>query len=274
MREETQLDVWDEVRAYLVCTGAIPPRAEEESEADYEHRRPEPLERVHALALLEAALERFHRGERAAARDLFVGIGRVTTGDLQRFARAAVRFLEADGGFPSDGAMEVAHARLTAGFPLCRRRDRRAGGLRLVQDFNFDAGHAVHRQPLSGGAGEIDDPAPMVRPPVVDSHGDRLTVLEVSDPGLGAEGQPPVGGGEPLRVKAFAARGFLAVKTRSVPGRFAHLGGARLERDGGGERQGDWQHEGQEPGEHPTGPARRGMALLAFVHERTSSVGS
>lgn len=53
LREEAQLDVWDEGRVYLVCTGAIPPRAEEESKADYEHRRPEPLERVQALALLE-----------------------------------------------------------------------------------------------------------------------------------------------------------------------------------------------------------------------------
>ncbi len=38
LREETQLDVWDEVRIYLVCAGYIEPRAEEESYADYEHR--------------------------------------------------------------------------------------------------------------------------------------------------------------------------------------------------------------------------------------------
>ena len=117
LREEAQLDVRDEGRVYLVCTGVIPPRAEEESEVDYEHRRPEPLKRVQALALLETALERFRRGERAAVRDLFAGIGAVIDGDLQRFVRAAaVRFLETDGGFPSGAAMEAAYARLAAGF--------------------------------------------------------------------------------------------------------------------------------------------------------------
>ena len=117
LREEAQLDVRDEGRVYLVCTGVIPPRAEEESEVDYEQRRPEPLKRVQALALLETALERFRRGERAAVRDLFAGIGAVIDGDLQRFVRAAaVRFLETDGGFPSGAAMEAAYARLAAGF--------------------------------------------------------------------------------------------------------------------------------------------------------------
>jgi len=38
LREETQMEVWDDVRLYLVCAGYIAPRAEEESEADYEHR--------------------------------------------------------------------------------------------------------------------------------------------------------------------------------------------------------------------------------------------
>ena len=38
LREETQLDVWDEVRIFLVCAGYIPPRAEDEASADYEHR--------------------------------------------------------------------------------------------------------------------------------------------------------------------------------------------------------------------------------------------
>lgn len=38
LREETQLDVWDEVRIFLVCAGYIPPRAEDEAYADYEHR--------------------------------------------------------------------------------------------------------------------------------------------------------------------------------------------------------------------------------------------
>ncbi len=38
LRTETQMDVWDEVRIFLVCAGYIAPRTEEESEADYEHR--------------------------------------------------------------------------------------------------------------------------------------------------------------------------------------------------------------------------------------------
>lgn len=38
LREETQMDVWDEVRIYLVCAGYIAPRTEEESEGEYEHR--------------------------------------------------------------------------------------------------------------------------------------------------------------------------------------------------------------------------------------------
>ena len=38
LRTEIQMDIWDEVRVYLVCAGYIVPRAEEESEADYEHR--------------------------------------------------------------------------------------------------------------------------------------------------------------------------------------------------------------------------------------------
>ena len=38
LRTEIQMDIWDEVRVYLVCAGCIPPRREEESEADYEHR--------------------------------------------------------------------------------------------------------------------------------------------------------------------------------------------------------------------------------------------
>lgn len=38
LREETQMEVWDDVRLYLVCAGYITHRAEEESEADYEHR--------------------------------------------------------------------------------------------------------------------------------------------------------------------------------------------------------------------------------------------
>lgn len=38
LRTEIQMDIWDEVRVYLVCAGYIPPRREEESEADYEHR--------------------------------------------------------------------------------------------------------------------------------------------------------------------------------------------------------------------------------------------
>lgn len=77
----------------------------------------EVLERATALALLETAMERFRRGERAAARDLFFGIGQATEGEIERFALDAARRLEADGGFPSDRALEAAHARLTAGFP-------------------------------------------------------------------------------------------------------------------------------------------------------------
>lgn len=38
LREETQLDVWDEVRSYLVCAEYIEPRAEDESYDAYEHR--------------------------------------------------------------------------------------------------------------------------------------------------------------------------------------------------------------------------------------------
>ncbi len=115
----------------------------------------------------------------------------------------------------------------------------------------------------------------MVRSPVVDLDLDRLAVLEVGHLDAGPEGQPPVGGGERVLVKAFAARGFFAVEPGSVPGRLAHLGGARAGFEWrGGEGQGDRQHEGQEPGDHPARPAWLGMALLAFVHERTSSVGS
>ena len=38
LREETQMDVWDEVRVFLVCAGYITPRTEEESYDAYEHR--------------------------------------------------------------------------------------------------------------------------------------------------------------------------------------------------------------------------------------------
>lgn len=38
LRTEVQMDIWDEVRVYLVCAGYITPRAEEESEVEYEHR--------------------------------------------------------------------------------------------------------------------------------------------------------------------------------------------------------------------------------------------
>lgn len=78
---------------------------------------PEVLERAQALALLETAMERFRRGERAAARDLFFEVGQAAEGEIERFALDAARFLAADGGFPGDGALEVAYARLTAGFP-------------------------------------------------------------------------------------------------------------------------------------------------------------
>ena len=86
---------------------------------------PESLERVYALALLETAMERFRRGNRAAARDLLLGVGQVAEGEIERFALDAARRLEADGGFPSDGAMEAAHARLTAGVPVPATRPAR-----------------------------------------------------------------------------------------------------------------------------------------------------
>lgn len=38
LRTEAQMDIWEEVRIYLVCAGYIDPRREEESEADYERR--------------------------------------------------------------------------------------------------------------------------------------------------------------------------------------------------------------------------------------------
>ncbi len=38
LRQDAQLYIWDEVRIYLVCTGAIEPREEDEAYADYEHR--------------------------------------------------------------------------------------------------------------------------------------------------------------------------------------------------------------------------------------------
>jgi len=38
LREEAQMDIWDEVRIFLVCAGYIAPRTEEESETEYEHR--------------------------------------------------------------------------------------------------------------------------------------------------------------------------------------------------------------------------------------------
>ena len=146
---------------------------------------------------------------------------------------------------------------------------------RLRQRHDADAGSAVHRQLLRGGAGKIDDPSTMVGPPVVDCHQDRLAVLEVGHPGLGAERQTPVGGGEGLLVEAFAAGGLFAVKTGSVPGRLARLDAARAHCEGnGGEGKGDRQHDGRNRAKSPAGPAWQHMALVAFVHERTSSVGS
>ena len=39
LRTETQMDVWDEVRVFLVCAGYIAPRdPEQESEIKYAHR--------------------------------------------------------------------------------------------------------------------------------------------------------------------------------------------------------------------------------------------
>ena len=38
LREETQMEIWDEVRIFLVCAGYIEPRAEDEEYAAYEHR--------------------------------------------------------------------------------------------------------------------------------------------------------------------------------------------------------------------------------------------
>lgn len=38
LRTETQMDIWDEVRIFLVCAGYITPRTEEESDDAYEHR--------------------------------------------------------------------------------------------------------------------------------------------------------------------------------------------------------------------------------------------
>ena len=58
---------------------------------------PESLERVYALALLETAMERFRRGNRAAACDLFLGVGQVAEGEIERFALDAATALEAGG---------------------------------------------------------------------------------------------------------------------------------------------------------------------------------
>jgi hypothetical protein len=145
----------------------------------------------------------------------------------------------------------------------------------LPHRHNADAGGAVHRQPVRGGAGEVDDSASIVGSPVVDRHHDRLAIREIGDFRSGPEGQTAMGGGKGVLVEACTARGLFAVKPGSVPGRRTDLfaSRARLEREGG-ECQGGRQYDGREPGELPEGPARQDMAFVAFVHERTSLVGS
>ena len=104
---------------------------------------------------------------------------------------------------------------------------------------------AAHRQLLRGGAGEIDDSAPTVWPPVIDLHQDYPAIRKIGYLGPGAERPTPMGGGEGAWVEAFAARGLLAVKTRPIPGCLARLGAARIRIEGnGGEREGCWQYDG------------------------------
>ena len=127
---------------------------------------------------------------------------------------------------------------------------------RLRQDFNTNGGGAVHGELPRGGTGEIENPAPAVRSAVVDPHLDRLTVPQIGHHGLGPERQTPMGGSEGVRVEGFAARGLLAVKARSVPGRLAFLGGvagAGFEGNGG-ERYGGYEPqegEADQPGTEP-----------------------
>lgn len=77
----------------------------------------EPLETAAAWRLLERAMEQFRRGERAEARDLFLGVREATEGEIARFAGEAARFLDAGGGgFPNGTALETAFAALKAPF--------------------------------------------------------------------------------------------------------------------------------------------------------------
>ena len=140
----------------------------------------------------------------------------------------------------------------------------------LPHRHNADAGGAVHRQPVRGGAGEVDDSASRVGSAVVDRHQDRLAIREIGDFRSGPEGQTPMGGGKGVLVEAFATRGLFTVKPRSVPGCRTHLVASRacFERDSG-ERQGGRQYDGREPCELPEGPARAGAwrSLRSFTRE-------
>jgi len=80
-------------------------------------RSKEPLETVDAWRFLERAMEHFRRGERAEARDLFLGVREATEGAMARFAGEAARWLDAgDGGLPNGAALETAFAALKAPF--------------------------------------------------------------------------------------------------------------------------------------------------------------
>lgn len=151
--------------------------------------------------------------------------------------------------------------------------DDRSGSVR--QGLDADAGGPVHRQLSGGGAREIDDPPTPVRSTVVDRHLDRLAVPEIGHLGPGSEGQPRMGGREPVLVKRFAARGLLAVKSRSVPGCLAHLLAtrARVGRDTGGQRQDADQHDARETGPTLAGEPSFKAAFVTFVQESTSMDG-
>jgi hypothetical protein len=84
---------------------------------------------------------------------------------------------------------------------------------------------AAQADHASRPVGQIDDPGLGQRAAVIDPDNDGFAVLQVGDPDNGAQGQMPVGCGELVHIKGFAAGGSLAVEGVSVPGGSAYLVG-------------------------------------------------
>jgi hypothetical protein len=88
--------------------------------------------------------------------------------------------------------------------------------------FNLNLGGAIlfHIKFFGGCAGQIDDATVGIGSTVINPDFNLLVILKVGHFGLGPNRQTRMSGCHVFLVKSLAAGGLLAMKSRSIPGRF------------------------------------------------------